>query len=91
MTSRAFHKMPAKASHAACTPAFFLFDAHRALVYRGQLDDSRPGNGLPLTGRDLRGALDAVLGGMAVAADQKPSRGCGIKWKSGNEPEYSRA
>jgi peroxiredoxin len=81
----------ARAYRAACTPDFFLFDAHRALVYRGQLDDSRPGNGLPLTGKDLRGALDAVLGGTAVGADQKPSRGCGIKWKRGNEPEYSRA
>ncbi len=80
----------AKAYRAACTPDFFLFDAHRALVYRGQMDDSRPGNGLPLTGADLRRALDAVLSGTPVAVDQKPSRGCAIKWKPGNEPEYAR-
>jgi peroxiredoxin len=76
----------AKAYHAACTPDFFLFDAHRALVYRGQLDDSRPGNGLPPTGADLRRALDAVLGGGTMTGEQRPSRGCGIKWKPGNEP-----
>jgi peroxiredoxin len=80
----------AKAYRAACTPDFFLFDAHRALVYRGQMDDSRPGNGLPLTGADLRRALDAVLSGVPVPVEQKPSRGCGIKWKQGNEPEYTR-
>ncbi len=80
----------ARAYRAACTPDFFLFDAHRALVYRGQLDDSRPGNGLQPTGADLRRALDAVLGGLPVAVDQKPSRGCGIKWKPGNEPDYQR-
>ncbi len=80
----------ARAYRAACTPDFFLFDAHRALVYRGQLDDSRPGNGVPLTGTDLRAALDAVLSGLPVPADQKPSRGCGIKWKPGNEPEYTK-
>jgi peroxiredoxin len=78
----------AKAYHAACTPDFFLFDKNRELVYRGQMDGSRPGNGVPLTGSDLRGALDAVRAGKPVSADQKASRGCGIKWKPGNEPEY---
>lgn len=72
----------ARAYGAACTPDFFLFDAGRALVYRGQLDDSRPGNGKPVTGRDLRAALDAVLAGEPVPADQKPSIGCSIKWRS---------
>lgn len=72
----------AKAYQAACTPDFFLFDAARRLVYRGQLDDSRPGKGAP-TGRDLRAALDAVLSGEPVSADQKPSVGCNIKWKRG--------
>ena len=71
----------AKAYTAACTPDFFLFDAGRTLVYRGQLDDSRPGNGKPVTGRDLRAALDAVLSDRPVASDQKPSVGCNIKWK----------
>lgn len=78
----------AKAFTAACTPDFFLFDEERKLVYRGQLDDSRPGNGKPVTGRDLRSALDAVLGGKAVPVVQKPSAGCNIKWKTGNEPAY---
>ena len=78
----------AQAYHAACTPDFFLFDASRKLVYRGQLDASRPGNGIPLTGADLRAALDAVLAGRPVAADQVPSLGCNIKWKPGNEPPY---
>ena len=78
----------ARAYSAACTPDFFLFDGGRRLVYRGQLDDSRPGNGKPLTGRDLRAALDAVLAGRAPSADQKPSIGCNIKWKPGNEPAY---
>jgi peroxiredoxin len=73
---------------AACTPDFFLFDADRVLVYRGQLDDSRPGNGIPVTGRDLRAALDAVLAGDPVPADQRPSLGCNIKWKPGNEPAW---
>jgi len=77
----------AQAYHAACTPDFFLFDAGRRLVYRGRFDDSRPGNGVPVTGRDLRAALDAVLAGQPVAADQKPSLGCNIKWKPGNEPD----
>jgi peroxiredoxin len=78
----------AHAYHAACTPDFFLFDNSRKLVYRGQLDASRPGNGIPVTGADLRAALDAVLAGRPVAADQIPSLGCNIKWKPGNEPPY---
>lgn len=78
----------AKAYRAACTPDFFLFDAERKLVYRGQLDDSRPSNGLPVTGRDLRDALDAVLAGRPVPADQMPSIGCNTKWKPGNEPDW---
>ncbi len=76
----------AKAYAAACTPDFFLFDAGRRLVYRGQLDDSRPGNNVPVTGRDLRAALDALLAGKTISADQRPSIGCNIKWKPGNEP-----
>jgi peroxiredoxin len=79
----------AKAYSAACTPDFFLFDGNRSLVYRGQMDDSRPGNGLPVTGTDLTAAIDAVLGGTPAAAGQKPSMGCNIKWKSGNEPDYA--
>ncbi len=78
----------AKAYRAACTPDVFLFDGRQKLVYRGQFDDSRPGNGLPVTGADLRAALDAVLGGKPVATDQKPGIGCNIKWKSGNAPDY---
>lgn len=78
----------AKAYHAACTPDFFLFDRNLTLVYRGQLDSSRPDNGIPVTGEDLRAALDAVLAGKPVAAEQKPSIGCNIKWKAGNEPDY---
>ncbi len=84
----------AKAYTAACTPDFFLFDAARRLVYRGQLDSSRPGRGPDrpgggvLNGADIRAALDAVLSHRAVSADQKPSIGCNIKWKPGNEPEY---
>jgi peroxiredoxin len=78
----------AKAYHAACTPDFFLFDADHRLVYRGQLDDSRPGNGLPATGRDLRRALEALLEGRPVPPDQKPSIGCSIKWRPGNAPAY---
>ncbi|MFG0331296.1 MAG: thioredoxin family protein [Phycisphaerales bacterium] len=66
---------------AACTPDFFLFDENRKLVYRGQLDDSRPNSGIPVTGRDLRAAIDAVLAGRQVPGDQKPSMGCNIKWK----------
>ncbi len=78
----------AQAYHAACTPDFFLFDSTRKLAYRGQMDDSRPGNNLPLTGRDLRAALDALLAGRPVSGDQKPSLGCNIKWKAGNTPGY---
>ncbi len=80
----------AKAYTAACTPDFFLFNRNRALVYRGQLDDSRPGNNTPVTGRDLRAALDAVLAGTPVSQDQRPSIGCNIKWKPGREPAYSK-
>ncbi len=71
----------ARAYHAACTPDFFLFDGDLRLAYRGQFDSSRPGNGVPVTGRDLRAALDAVLAGQPVLADQLPSIGCNIKWK----------
>jgi peroxiredoxin len=71
----------ARSYQAACTPDFFLFDENQTLVYRGQLDDSRPSNNLPVTGADLRGAIDAVLGGKVVAKDQKPSIGCNIKWR----------
>jgi peroxiredoxin len=78
----------AKAYRAACTPDLYLFDRDRRLVYRGQFDDSRPGNGRPVTGADLRAALDAVLAGHAVPANQKPSIGCNIKWRSGNAPDY---
>lgn len=78
----------AKAYSAACTPDFFLFDAERRLVYRGQLDGSRPGNSIPVTGSDLRAAIDAVLAGRPVSRDQKPSLGCNIKWKAGNAPAY---
>jgi peroxiredoxin len=79
----------AKAYHAACTPDFFLFDANRKLVYRGQLDGSRPGNNVPVTGKDLRAALDAVLAGKPIPSDQRPSLGCNIKWKPGNAPAYA--
>jgi peroxiredoxin len=78
----------AKAYRAACTPDFFLFGPDRRLVYRGQLDDSRPGNNIPLTGRDLRRAIDAALKGEPPRPDQRPSIGCNIKWKPGNEPDY---
>lgn len=78
----------AKAYTAACTPDFFLFDRDRLLVYRGQLDNSRPGNNLPVTGKDLRGAIDCLLGGQTIHPDHKPSIGCNIKWKPGNEPDY---
>ncbi len=80
----------AKAYKAACTPDFFLFDGGRRLVYRGQLDDSRPGNGIPVTGKDLRAAIDAVLTGQPVNPRQKASIGCNIKWRPGNEPAYAR-
>lgn len=79
----------AKAYRAACTPDFFLFDRGRRLVYRGQFDDSRPGNGVPVTGKDLRAALDAVLAGKATSTFQSPSIGCNIKWKPGNAPGYA--
>ena len=79
----------AKAYTAACTPDFFLFDAKRTLVYRGQLDASRPGNGIPVTGHDVRAAMDAALAGTPVNAKQQPSMGCSIKWKPGHEPRYS--
>ncbi|BBD68327.1 alkyl hydroperoxide reductase/ thiol specific antioxidant/ Mal allergen [Nostoc commune NIES-4072] len=78
----------AKAYTAACTPDFFVFDDQRQLVYRGQLDDSRPSNGKPVTGADLRAAIEAVLADKPVTSDQKPSVGCNIKWKPGNQPSY---
>jgi peroxiredoxin len=78
----------AHAYHAACTPDFFLFDRKKRLFYRGQLDDSRPDSGIPVTGRDLRLALDAVLAGEEPPQNQRASLGCNIKWKPGNEPEY---
>jgi peroxiredoxin len=78
----------AQAYRAACTPDFFLFDRDGKLVYRGQFDSSRPESGIPVTGGDLRAACDAVLAGAKPSADQKPSMGCNIKWKSGNEPRY---
>ena len=80
----------AKAYRAACTPDFFLFDRDRRLVYRGQFDDSRPNNGRPVTGTDLRAALDAVLAGRPVSPDQKPSVGCSIKWKRGTTAQTAR-
>jgi peroxiredoxin len=78
----------AKAYHAACTPDFFLFDKNFKLVYRGQMDDSRPGNDIPVTGNDLRSALNCILEEKPVASLQKPSIGCNIKWKKGNSPDY---
>jgi peroxiredoxin len=78
----------AKSYRAACTPDFYLFDGGRRLVYRGQLDPSRPDSGIPVTGSDLRAAIDAVLVGSAVPTEQRPSLGCNIKWKPGNEPDY---
>lgn len=77
----------AKSYDAACTPDFYLFDQDRLLIYRGQLDSSRPGNDIPVTGEDLRAAIDAALAGQPVSAQQTPSVGCNIKWKPGNEPE----
>lgn len=73
----------AHAYRAACTPDYFLFDGAQKLVYRGQLDSSRPGNGIPVDGRDLRAAIDALLAGRPISAEQRPSIGCGIKWKKG--------
>jgi peroxiredoxin len=78
----------AKRYTAACTPDFFVFDSDQKLVYRGQLDDSRPSTEVPVTGKDLRAALDAVLAGQPVPTEQKPSIGCNIKWAPGNEPTY---
>lgn len=78
----------AKAYRAACTPDFYVFDDDQKLAYRGQFDDSRPDSGIPVTGDDLRAALDAVLAAKAPPAEQKPSLGCNIKWKPGNEPDY---
>ena len=79
----------AKAYRASCTPDFFLFDAEQRLVYRGQLDDSRPTNGIAVSGRDLRAAIDATLRGEPVGGEQLPSIGCNIKWIPGREPEYA--
>ena len=81
----------AKAYQAACTPDFFVFDREQRLVYRGQMDDSRPDSGIQATGKDLRAALDAVLAGQPALENQKPSMGCNIKWKPGNEPDYVTA
>jgi len=78
----------AKAYEAACTPDFFLFDSEHRLVYRGQLDDSRPETSIPVDGRDLRAAIDALLNDQEVDPNQKPSLGCNIKWIEGNEPDY---
>jgi peroxiredoxin len=79
----------AKAYEASCTPDFFLFDKDRKLVYRGQMDDSRPGNDIAVTGSDLTSAIEAVLEGKQVSTNQKPSMGCNVKWKKGNEPNYA--
>ena len=81
----------ARAYRAACTPDFYVFDKNQKLVYRGQMDASRPDSGIPVTGKDLRAALDAVLAGKPVPAEQRPSMGCNIKWKAGREPEYFAA
>lgn len=81
----------ARAYAAACTPDVYVFDADRRLVYRGQVDDSRPNSGMPATGDDLKAALDAALAGQPVPGDQKPSMGCNIKWKKGNAPAYFSA
>jgi hypothetical protein len=78
----------AKAYRAACTPDLFVFDGEQRLVYRGQLDGSRPSNDVPIDGKDLRAALDAILSGRHIIDDQRPSIGCNIKWKAGNEPDY---
>jgi hypothetical protein len=80
----------AKAYTAACTPDFFLFDADHKLAYRGQLDEARPGSDVPVTGKDLRAAIDSILAGEAPTSDQIPSMGCNIKWIPGNEPDYYR-
>ena len=78
----------AKAYRAACTPDFYVFDKDQKLAYRGQMDSSRPDSGIPVTGSDLRAALDAVLAGKPAPKEQKPSIGCNIKWKAGSEPDY---
>ena len=78
----------AKSFEAACTPDFFLFNSRRRLFYRGQMDGSRPGNDVPVTGADLREAMDALLEGEKAKLPQRPSMGCNIKWRKGNEPEY---
>ncbi|MBI5094238.1 MAG: thioredoxin family protein [Candidatus Hydrogenedentes bacterium] len=79
----------AKAYQAACTPDFFLYDHNHRLCYRGQLDDSRPGNDVPVTGKDLREAIDGLVTGKTISGKQKPSMGCNIKWKAGNAPSYA--
>jgi peroxiredoxin len=79
----------AKAYRAACTPDFFVFDSENALAYRGQMDPSRPGSDIPVTGTDLRAALDAILNSQKPPSKQQPSMGCNIKWKSGNKPDYA--
>jgi len=79
----------ARAYRASCTPDFFLYDGERRLVYRGQFDSRRPSNNVPVTGEDLRAAVDAVLAGRPVPTEQQPSIGCNIKWKPGREPEYA--
>jgi peroxiredoxin len=81
----------ARAYRAACTPEFYLFDAERKLVYRGRFDAATPGNGVAVTGNELRAATDALLAGKVPDADQKPGIGCNIKWRAGNEPEYFKA
>jgi peroxiredoxin len=81
----------AKAYQASCTPDFFLFDSGHRLVYRGQMDDSRPGNGVPVTGKDLRAAMDALLSGKPAPKEQRPSIGCNVKWRQGNEPDYCKS
>jgi hypothetical protein len=81
----------AQAYRAACTPDFFVYDAARRLAYRGQFDSSRPGNGRPVTGEDVRSALDAVIAGRPAPSKQQPSVGCNIKWRRGNEPDYFRS
>jgi peroxiredoxin len=78
----------AAAYTAMCTPDFFLFDSDRRLVYRGRLDESRPDSGIPVSGRDLRTAIEAALNDLPVSEDQYPSMGCSIKWKTGNQPAY---
>jgi peroxiredoxin len=78
----------AAAYTAMCTPDFFLFDADRRLVYRGRLDESRPDSGIPVTGRDLRSAIEAALAGDDALTEQHPSMGCSIKWRPGNQPDY---